>query len=40
MPLQVEDCCRIEEGKRVLANRKSQFKDLFQDAQVQKVQGL
>ena len=37
MPLQVDDCCRIEEGEYVLANRKSQFKNLFHDAEVQKV---
>ncbi|XWS55681.1 hypothetical protein CRYUN_Cryun09bG0021800 [Craigia yunnanensis] len=37
MPLQVDDCCRIEEGERVLANRKSEFKNLFHDAEVQKV---
>ncbi|XWS67041.1 hypothetical protein CRYUN_Cryun05aG0252400 [Craigia yunnanensis] len=37
MPLQVEDCCCVGEGERLLANRKSQFKNLFLDAEVQKV---
>ncbi|EOY07559.1 Uncharacterized protein TCM_021962 isoform 4 [Theobroma cacao] len=34
MPLQVDDCFHIEEGERVLADRKSQFKILFHDAVV------
>ncbi|EOY07556.1 Uncharacterized protein TCM_021962 isoform 1 [Theobroma cacao] len=37
MPLQVDDCFHIEEGERVLADRKSQFKILFHDAVVVKV---
>ncbi|XVF08071.1 hypothetical protein REPUB_Repub06bG0194400 [Reevesia pubescens] len=37
MPLQADDCNRIEEGERVLANHKSQSKNLFHDAVVEKV---
>ncbi|XP_017977942.1 PREDICTED: uncharacterized protein LOC18597782 isoform X2 [Theobroma cacao] len=37
MPLQVDDCFHIDEGERVLADRKSQFKILFHDAVVVKV---
>ncbi|XP_022766186.1 uncharacterized protein LOC111311073 isoform X2 [Durio zibethinus] len=40
MPLQVDDCCRIEEGEHVLAIRKSQFKSLFHDAEVEKVERI
>ncbi|MBA0713463.1 hypothetical protein Golax_012497 [Gossypium laxum] len=37
MPLQVDDCCHIEEGERVLVNTKLQSKDFFYDAEVEKV---
>ncbi|KAG8483996.1 hypothetical protein CXB51_023209 [Gossypium anomalum] len=37
MPLQVDDCCHIEEGERVLVNTKLQSKDFFHDAEVEKV---
>ncbi|PPD73700.1 hypothetical protein GOBAR_DD29389 [Gossypium barbadense] len=37
MPLQVDDCCHIEEGERVLVNTKLQSKDFFYDAEVEKM---
>lgn len=40
MPLQVDDCCHIEEGERVLVNTKLQSKDFFYDAEVEKVHFL
>ena len=36
-PLQSDDCTHIEEGERVLATNKSQFKSNFYDAKVEKV---
>ena len=40
IPLQGEDCSLIEEGERVLATHKSQFKTLSFDAMVAKVLSL
>lgn len=40
IPLQGEDCLLIEEGERVLATHKSQFKTLSFDAMVEKVWSL
>lgn len=37
VPLQGGDCLLIEEGERVLATHKSQFKTCFFDAMVDKV---
>ncbi|KAK8600193.1 hypothetical protein V6N13_059997 [Hibiscus sabdariffa] len=37
MMLQVDDCCHIEEGARVLVNHKLQSKNLFHDAAVEKA---
>ncbi|OMO66242.1 hypothetical protein CCACVL1_21252 [Corchorus capsularis] len=40
MPLQFDDCCHIEEGERVLANYNSKSKNLFLDAEVEKVERI
>ncbi|XP_039068060.1 uncharacterized protein LOC120214162 [Hibiscus syriacus] len=40
MPLRDDDCCRIEEGERVLVNRKLQSKNIFYDASVEKVERI
>ncbi|KAK9290883.1 hypothetical protein L1049_009062 [Liquidambar formosana] len=37
VPLQGDDCSRIDEGEHVLATDKSQFKSLFFDAEVEKA---
>ncbi|XP_059667810.1 uncharacterized protein LOC132313150 [Cornus florida] len=37
VPLQGDDCSFIQEGEHVLANQKSQSKNLFFDAEVEKV---
>ncbi|KAE8654320.1 Detected protein of unknown function [Hibiscus syriacus] len=37
---QDDDCCHIDEGERVLVNRKLQSKNLFHDAAVEKVERI
>ncbi|KAK3031714.1 hypothetical protein RJ639_035300 [Escallonia herrerae] len=37
LPLQSDDCSRIEQGEHVLATQKSESKSLFFDAEVEKV---